>query len=483
MKMDSLKRELRLRAGARWIPQPKQEIILERPEFELGFGGSRGGGKTDAGIAWTGYDSTEPRLRGLIVRKNSTDLGEWIIRAKEIHPSLKVTGAAPVLHFPDKDGNVGRGATYFTGHLKDKNAINKYVGVNLQRILLEELNLLPSEEQYEKLLASCRSTIPGIMPQIFSTFNSDNVGHSWIKKRFRLNGIPKEPVITKDPRTGRMRIFVPATVDDNQILMQNDPAYVHFLEGLPDGIREQWRWGSWDDPVIKGAYYTLEMAQLRREGRLTDIAFRPDLSVHTWWDIGADTTAIIFVQFVDGWIHIIDFYMNDSIGFPFYLGKLQEFRENRGYNYGIHHFPHDFEKMEWGSGRNRKEVLENKNIDYEIVPRPTIKQDAIDQARMLFPRVKIDVHKAAQLIDALINYRKPWDEEKQTFLEEPLHDWASHPADAFSYVAISNHDSLVPEKTRTELPGPKEFREPRRQSPEFGGTQSGRGKFNYDEQG
>lgn len=436
---------------ATWAPQPKQEEALRRNEYEIGYGGARGGGKTDAGIAWLGYDSEEPRLHGLVLRKNSIDLGEWLLRAKEIHPKVKISGVPATLKFPGKNGEIGKGATYFTGHLKDKESFSKYVGQNLPRILIEELNLIPSEEQYLKLLASCRSTIPGIDARILSTFNPDNIGHTWIKKRFRLSGIPRSPIITKDERTGRMRVFIPATVDDNKVLITADPAYVHTLEGLPDGLREQWRWGSWDDPIIRGAYYTMEIAKMRRDGRFTDLPFMQDLSVHTWWDIGADTTAIWFVQFVDNWIHLIDFYMNDSLGFPFYLAKLQEYRENRGYNYGIHHFPFDLDRMEWGSGRNRKEVLESKRIDYEVGARPQSKQEAIDASRLLFGRIKMDKNNCAQGLDALINYRKPWDETKQTFLDEPVHDWASHASDGFSYIALSNIEALVPKKT-TELP-------------------------------
>lgn len=491
------KKDDRLRSRAKWAPQAKQEDALSRPEFEIGFGGSRGGGKTDAGIAWLGYDSTEPRMRGVVIRKNTVDLGEWLLRLREVHPRVKVFGNPPVIKFPDKDGNIERtkdgelkgGATYFTGHLKDKGALSKYVGQNLQRALIEELNLIPSEEQYVQLLASIRSTIPNVKAQVFSTFNPDNVGHTWIKRRFRLAGIPRSPIITKDEKTGRMRIFIPSTVDDNPALALNDPDYVSFLNGLPDGLREQWRWGSWDDPIIKGAYFTMELAQMRREHRICDLPVFPELSVHTFWDIGNDTTAIWFLQFVDNWIHLVDFYMNDSLGFPFYLAKLQEFRETRGYSYGMHHFPHDFNKMEWGSGRERKEVLESRNIDYEILERPQDKQGSIDAARLLFPRLKIDRQRCAQGLDALINYRKEWSEERQTFTDKPVHDWASHPADALQQIALANLDTIAPPKRASEMlrKETKELGVPQRlKSAEFAdsfpGAEPGRGgRFHYDE--
>lgn len=486
--------EQKLREKARWAPQPKQALALERPEFEVGFGGARGGGKTDGMLAWMGYDSEQPNLLGLIVRKNATDLEGALLRLRQIHPRVKIYGKPAIIKFPNKQGKIERtkdgeligGATYFTGHLQDKKALNKYVGQNLQRIGIEELNLIPAEDSYAALLASCRSTIPGVKAQVFSTFNPDNVGHTWLKKRFNLSGIPSGPVFTKDAMSGRTRVFVPSRVEDNRALMENDPDYVRTLEGLPDGLREQWRWGSWDDPIIRGAYYTVELAQLRQEGRICELPVRKDLPVHTWWDIGGDTTAIWFVQFVDDWIHLIDFYMNDSQGFPFYLSKLQEFREMRGYRYGVHHFPHDMNKMEWGSGRNRKEVLEENAMEYEVVPRVKVKQDSIDQSRLLFPLIKIDVHRCAQGIDALLNYRKKWNEDLQTFYDEPVHDWASHGSDAFQGIAITNLDAIKPEHRPSEeakiAKAEEDAKRARKVSKEFGPGDSGEqqgGRFRY----
>jgi len=34
-------------------------------------------------------------------------------------------------------------------------------------------------------------------------------------------------------------------------------------------------------------------------------------------------------------------------------------------------------------------------------------------------------------------YRKEFDEKRNTFKEAPLHDWASHGADAFRYFALA----------------------------------------------
>lgn len=52
------------------------------------------------------------------------------------------------------------GAIIRTGHLKDENAYSKYQGHEYQKILIEELTHIPRESDYEKLLGSCRSTVP-----------------------------------------------------------------------------------------------------------------------------------------------------------------------------------------------------------------------------------------------------------------------------------------------------------------------------------
>ena len=39
-------------------------------------------------------------------------------------------------------------------------------------------------------------------------------------------------------------------------------------------------------------------------------------------------------------------------------------------------------------------------------------------------------------IDALRQYRAEWDEKNRILKPTPVHDWASHPADGFRYLAV-----------------------------------------------
>ena len=40
-------------------------------------------------------------------------------------------------------------------------------------------------------------------------------------------------------------------------------------------------------------------------------------------------------------------------------------------------------------------------------------------------------------LSALEQYRREWDDEKKCFKPTAVHDWTSHPADAFRYLAMS----------------------------------------------
>ena len=56
-----------------WKPQPKQAIALASNADEILYGGSRGGGKTDASQVWLLYDKDNERYRALVVRRNADD--------------------------------------------------------------------------------------------------------------------------------------------------------------------------------------------------------------------------------------------------------------------------------------------------------------------------------------------------------------------------------------------------------------------------
>lgn len=237
----------------RWRPNPgKQERALRIPDnvYEVLYGGARGGGKTDAGIFWMikpiealswQPTITHPYFRGLVLRRSAKDLNDWLDRAERVYKAyggvMRDRNRQPTFVFPS-------GAKIIVGHLKD---VQSYQGHEYQRILIEELTQIKDEDTYTKLLGSCRSTIPSIKPQIFMTTNPGGKGHGWVRQRF-VSAAPWDTFFM-NPATNRWAIFIPSRVEDNPKLMQADPGYMQWLDGIKttnEKLYRMWREGEWD---------------------------------------------------------------------------------------------------------------------------------------------------------------------------------------------------------------------------------------------
>lgn len=429
-------------------PQYKFLEAVSSGEYdEVLYGGARGGGKTDAGIMALLYDIDQPLYRALVIRRNADDLRDWSDRAERWYATQYFTKAGTPPEFVHPIGGKIR-----TGHLKDANAFSKYQGHEYHKILIEELTQIPREEDYLKLKSSCRSTIPNLRPCTISNCNPDGPGFYWVKKRFRIEGTPIDPVITTDPITGLKRIFIPSRLADNPHLAK-DPTYKAFLDGLPDGLREAWRDGSWDDPIIKGAYYTKELDQARREGRTKLIPFDPKLKVHTVWDLGIDDSMSIgFWQKTATDIRIINYYQNENFGLDHYFNKLEEVKREFKYNYGRHFAPHDANRRELSSGKTIIQIAKEMGYIFEPIPMSGI-NDGILAVRLMFPRLFINEPLCEQVLSCWRNYKKKWNDALLKYEDEPMHDWASHGADMLRYTAMieskmTNEDKIsLPPKT------------------------------------
>lgn len=184
---------------------------------------------------------------------------------------------------------------------------------------------------------------------------------------------------------------------------------------------------------VRGAIFGKELAIAREQKRITRVPYDPMLSVYTAWDLGVkDSTAIWFYQQHASEVRLIDYYESSGEGLQHYAGVL----DRKGYRYEAHYAPHDIEVREIGSGRSRKEIARELGISFSVAPRLTL-HDGLNAARMLLPRCYFDADNCRQGIEALQNYRKDYNTRLDEFKETPLHDWASHGADAFRYLAIS----------------------------------------------
>lgn len=187
---------------------------------------------------------------------------------------------------------------------------------------------------------------------------------------------------------------------------------------------------------IKGAYYGKQLAEAQEQDRIGKVPYDPRLPVQTAWDLGVgDSTAIWFFQVLGQEIRIIDYHEDSGEGLPYYAKILDQ----RGYKYGDHWAPHDIQVRELGSGKSRIETAKMLGIQFRIVPNLSI-DDGIHAVRNTIPRCWFDAKKCELGLQALRNYRKEYDDRRQEYKPRPLHDWSSHAADAFRYLAVGLKD-------------------------------------------
>lgn len=184
------------------------------------------------------------------------------------------------------------------------------------------------------------------------------------------------------------------------------------------------------EAAIQGAYYGKEMAEAEREKRITRVPYDRATDVITAWDLGiGDATAIWFCQQVGQEYHLIDYLENSGVGLDWYAGQIK----SKPYVYGNHILPHDVEAKELGTGKSRKEVLEQLGIKVTVAPKLKV-EDGINAVRMVLNRCWFDAEKCARGIEALKQYRTEFDEQRKVFRDKPLHDWTSHASDAARYL-------------------------------------------------
>jgi hypothetical protein len=63
--------------------------------------------------------------------------------------------------------------------------------------------------------------------------------------------------------------------------------------------------------------------------------------------------------------------------------------------------------------------------------------DGINAARLTLPRCRFDASRCRGGLEALRQYRADYDERARMFRDRPRHDWTSHTADAFRYLAMA----------------------------------------------
>lgn len=183
---------------------------------------------------------------------------------------------------------------------------------------------------------------------------------------------------------------------------------------------------------VLGSYYGHLIDELEKQGRINTEPYEPSLPVITAWDIGVgDSTAIWFAQKVGNELKVIDYYEASGVGLPHYVKVLKE----KPYMYDFHILPHDIRNTDFSTGISRLDALRGMNVGRVEVLQTSSVDDGIDAVRRLLPKCKFNKQTCSEGLRKLRLYQRDWSDKNKDWSLKPKHDYTSHAADAFRYMA------------------------------------------------
>ncbi len=198
----------------------------------------------------------------------------------------------------------------------------------------------------------------------------------------------------------------------------------------------------WTVPVA-GAVYAEAIERARVEGRITAMPVDGSNLVNTSWDLGApENTIVWYWQVVGREIRVIDCDIGDMGTLTERVAKML----SKGYHFGKHFLPHDCGYDRAAGGNNFVGELTRAGLpapSLAVIPRTASVWIGINHALQLFPSLAFRSPQCDEGLAALSCYRTRRQGDGALTADEPIHDWASHPADAFRMMAEAHRAGFV----------------------------------------
>lgn len=189
--------------------------------------------------------------------------------------------------------------------------------------------------------------------------------------------------------------------------------------------------------AVEGAIYAGEIDRLQREGRFAIVKHDPVLKTHTVWDLGwNDQTVILLVQRAASELRVIKAYISRFSTYEQDIAELRALERQPGFEgltWGTDWMPHDAKaKTKSSGGRSAEEIVKKLGRRVQVIPADDI-ENGIKLTRTVFGHLWVD-QAAKDWFNALKRYHRHKSVDgKRT--GEPVHDDASHGADALRYLA------------------------------------------------
>lgn len=226
------------------------------------------------------------------------------------------------------------------------------------------------------------------------------------------------------------------------------------------------------DAPVKGSFWGEEINKVRKQNRCGAHGHLPNRGVYVVMDLGVrDDCAIWWFQLHRGSVRWIAHKTFSGKSLEFLMEQLREIKRERGYVYATCFCPFDIMNREstrddgTGNAMTRHDFIrpmlhEMGFKGLQVVPKSR-KQDLIDSGRAIMAHSIFNTadREVERGLNALAMYEREWDDKLQNFKQNPLHNWASHPADSYQYAAHMIRTQMdemedSPEKEKTSTGDP-----------------------------
>ena len=407
-------------------PFPSKLKFLFKPSrYKVVYGG-RGGAKSwGVGRALL-ILGAERRLRILCARELQTSIRDSV--HKLLDDQIKALGMDGFYEVTQATIRGRNGTEFsFAGLRSNVSQIKSFEGVNI--CWVEEAQTV-SKSSWDVLIPTIREA----GSEIWVTFN---------------------PELAEDETYQRFVVNPPANAVLQRIGWQDNPWFPEVLKLEKDALEardlEAYRnvWGGECRSAVEGAIFGRELMVAEGDGRITKVPYNVAKPVHRIWDLGwADNVAIWFLQMVGFEHHLIRYIEGNQTKVSDWLARCQGY----GYVYDTDWMPHDVESEQLAAnGNSIKDIMLAAGCKVRVLPKVPV-ADSIDAAHTIFPNCWFDRDLTADGLQCLRHYQYEPVAHDKAERREPLHNWASHGADAFRMMGLMVRE---PRKVRPRTAEPQ----------------------------
>ncbi|VVD96260.1 hypothetical protein PIN31009_01890 [Pandoraea iniqua] len=418
------------------IKLPPKLIPVFTGEADVrGSYGGRGSGKTRSFakmVAVRGYMYGMAGISGMLLcgRQFMNSLEDSSLeeckRAIEDEPFLKSYYDIGEKYIKSRDGRI-----WFTFAGLDRNISSIKSKGRILLCWVDEAEPV-TNEAWNTLIPTLREEGEGWNAELWVTWNPKRKG-SPTDIRFRRSKDPRYKVVELNWRDNPK---FPAVLERarQRDLRDNPDEYDHIWEGA---------YGS-----IAGSILGKWVNEAERDGRIhNDVEYDPyGATIEVSSDIGfRDTASWWYWQRAPGGFNILKYEGDSGLDADDWIPRIQESILELGARTGKIWLPHDARAKTFQSKHTTMEkFLEAFGADRVNVVPQTKKLDQISAGRAVLPKCAFHRDRCEGGLDGLRAWEYEWNPDTGVFSKEPLHNWASHPSDAFCYGAQMMTEAEVP---------------------------------------